>query len=245
MNACGKMEFSIKDWRAWAPGLDSVAAWQAWSREPVMLEDAGQLPDVAFLPPMQRRRLSKLARMLFHVAWPMAVPGEALPLVFVSRHGETPRTLAILEELARGEPLSPTAFSLSVHNAPAGLWSIARGDGSEISALAAEVDALEHGVMEACGLLDEGANAVLLVIAEESPAPLYLEREQIDDVPFSHALALKLAAGTQWHLQLSAGDGPRSRWPHALELVRALCLGHQHLRQHWKYRQWNWSCQRQ
>jgi len=211
------------------------------------------------LPPMQRRRLSKLARMLFHVAWPMAVPGEALPLVFVSRHGETPRTLAILEELARGEPLSPTAFSLSVHNAPAGLWSIARGDGSEISALAAEiargdgseisalaaeVDALEHGVMEACGLLDEGANAVLLVIAEESPAPLYLECEQIDDVPFSHALALKLAAGTQWHLQLSAGDGPRSRWPHALELVRALCLGHQHLRQHWKYRQWNWSCQR-
>jgi len=139
-------------------------------------------------------------------------------------------------------PLSThTAFSLSVHNAPAGLWSIARGDCSEISAFAAEVDALEHGVMEACGLLDEGANAVLLVVAEESPAPLY--RAQIDDVPFSYALALKLTAGTHWRLQLSAGSGPRSRWPHALELIRALCLGHDHLRQYWKYRQWDWSCQ--
>jgi len=235
------MEFSINDWRAWAPGLDNPEAWQAWGRAPVTLADGGQLPDVGFLPPMQRRRLSKLARMLFHVAWPLVAQDEAVPLIFVSRHGETPRTLAILEDLARGEPLSPTAFSLSVHNAPAGLWSIARGDCSEISALAAEVDGLEHGILDACGLLAEGADAVLLVVAEELPAPLY--RAQIDDVPFSYALALKLTAGMQWQLQLTAGNGPRTRWPHALELVRALCLGHAHLHHHWKHRQWNWSCQ--
>jgi len=209
----------------------------------MMVDETGALPDVGFLPAMQRRRLSKLARMLFHVGWPLAEQDKTIPLVFVSRHGETPRTLAILEDLARGEPLSPTAFSLSVHNAPAGLWSIARGDCSEISALAGEVDALEHGIMEACGLLDEGAPSVLLVVAEESPAPLYLERAQIDDIPFSYALALKLTAGTKWKLRLTSSDGPRSRWPHALELSRALCLGHDHLRLHWKYRQWDWSCQ--
>jgi len=241
MNACGKMEFSIDGWRAWAPGLDSPQAWQAWSRAPIIMDDTDALPGVDFLPPMQRRRLSKLARMLFHVGWPLVQRNEAVPLVLVSRHGETPRTLAILEDLARGEPLSPTAFSLSVHNGPAGLWSITRADCSEISALAAEVDALEHGIMEACGLLDEGAPSVLLIVAEESPASLYAE--QIDDVPFSYALALKLTAGTHWRLQLSSGNGPRSRWPHALELTRALCLGHRDLRHHWKYRQWDWSCQ--
>jgi len=236
------MDFSIIDWRAWAPGLETGEDWQAWSRAPVALDDTGQTPDVGFLPAMQRRRLSRMARMLFHVAWPLVEQDEAVPLVFVSRHGETPRTFAILDDLARGEPLSPTAFSLSVHNAPAGLWSIARGDCSEITALAAEVDGLEHGIMEACGLLAEGAPSVLLVVAEEMPAPLY--RAQIDDVPFSYALALKLTAKAHWHLALSTGNGPRSRWPHALELVRALCLGQGHLHHHWKHRQWNWSCQR-
>jgi len=190
---------------------------------------------------MQRRRLSRLARMLFHVAWPLVQQDESMPLVFVSRHGETPHTFAILDDLARGELLSPTAFSLSVHNAPAGLWSIARGDCSEISALAAEVDGLEHGVLDACGLLHEGADAVLLVVVEELPAALY--RAQIDDVPFSYALALKLTTGAQWRLNLGAGHGPRSRWPHALELVRALCLGQRRLRHYWKHRQWSWSCQ--
>jgi len=237
----GKMEFSIKDWRAWAPGLDSTQAWQAWSRAPIIMDDTDALPDVGFLPPMQRRRLSRMARMLFHVGWPLVAQDEAVPLIFVSRHGETPRTFAILDDLARGEPLSPTAFSLSVHHAPAGLWSIARGDCSEISALAAEGDGLEHGILDACGLLDEGARAVLLVVAEEWPAPVY--REQIEDVPFSYALALKLTAGAQWQLELNAGNGPRSRWPHALELVRALCLGQGRLHHHWKHRQWSWSCQ--
>jgi len=235
------MEFNISGWRAWAPGVDAIQDWQAWSRAPVMLDDAGQHPDVGFLPAMQRRRLSRMARMLLHVAWPLVQPDEAVPLIFVSRHGEGPRTLAILEALARGEPLSPTAFSLSVHNAPTGLWSIARGDCSEMTALAAEVDGLEHGVMDACGLLGEGQPSALLVVAEELPASLY--RPQIDDVPFSYALALKLTTGAQWSLGLTDGHGPGSRWPHALELVRALCLGQRYLYHYWKHRKWNWSCQ--
>jgi len=225
------MEFSIAGWRAWAPGLAGLDDWQGWSRAPVMLEDAGQLPDVGFLPAMQRRRLSRMARMLFYVGWPLLDAQESLPLVFVSRHGETPRTLAMLQDVARGEPLSPTAFSLSVHNAPAGLWSM----------LGAEIDGLEHGIIDACGCLQDGVPSVLVVIAEETPAPLY--QAQIDDVPFSYALALRLVPGRQWRLQLTTGDGPRRQWPHALELVRALCLGHTDLIHYWKQRQWNWICQ--
>ncbi|NNG65555.1 3-oxoacyl-ACP synthase, partial [Pseudomonas fragi] len=28
------INFNIAAWRAWAPGLDSVADWQAWSQQP-------------------------------------------------------------------------------------------------------------------------------------------------------------------------------------------------------------------
>ncbi|CAD5106507.1 beta-ketoacyl synthase chain length factor [Zestomonas carbonaria] len=233
------MNFRIEQWRAWAPALDSAADWYAWSQAPEAVADDGRQPDVGFLPAMQRRRLSRLARMMFHVAWPLAEGQDPLPLVFVSRHGETPRTLAVLEELGRGEPLSPTQFSLSVHNAIIGLWSILRSDTSEMSALAAEGDGLEQAMLEAATLIGDGAPAVLLVVAEENPPALY--QPYIDDVPFSYAVALLLRPGTDWRLELARAEGPRSRWPHALELVRALCLEQHSLQHHWKHRQWNWS----
>ncbi|WP_263143874.1 beta-ketoacyl synthase chain length factor [Pseudomonas sp. RIT-PI-AD] len=233
------MHFNIDQWRAWAPGLDSADDWRAWCASPCALADAQQQPDVGFLPAMQRRRLSRLARMMFHVAWPLADAQPPLPLVFVSRHGETPRTLAILSDLARGEPLSPTQFSLSVHNAIIGLWSILRGDTSEMTALAAEGDGLEQAMLDACGLLGEGAPAVLLVIAEETPPALYAGC--IDDVPFPYAVALRLTPGDFWQLRLEPGSGPRADWPHPLNLLRCLNGDQPSLRHHWKSRQWTWS----
>ncbi len=233
------MHFRIDQWRAWAPGLDSTEDWRAWCQSPVRLLDAQQQPDVGFLPAMQRRRLSRLARMLFQVAWPLAEQQAALPLVFASRHGETPRTLAILSDLARGEPLSPTQFSLSVHNAIIGQWSILRGDSSEMTALAAEGDGLEQAMLEAGGLLAEGAPAVLLVIAEETPPPIYAA--YVDDVPFPYSVALLLTPGDDWQLTLESASGPRAPWPHPLNLVRALCGEQPVLHHHWKNRQWTWS----
>jgi hypothetical protein len=232
-------QFRIEQWRAWAPGLDSAADWHAWQQAPFAPQDGGEQPDVDFLPALQRRRLSRLARMAFHVAWPLADAAGPLPLVFASRHGETPRTLAILSDLAHDEPLSPTQFSLSVHNAIIGLWSIQRGDTSEMTALAAEGDGLEQALLEAATLLGEGAPGVLLIVAEEAPPELYTPF--IDDVPFPYAVALLLRPGAQWQLQLGEGQGPRSTWPHALELVRALCGDTDSLQHHWKRRQWNWS----
>jgi hypothetical protein len=57
-----------------------------------------------------------------------------------------------LSDLANDQPLSPTQFSLSVHNAMIGLWSIMRGETSEMTALAAAGDGLEHGMLEAAAL---------------------------------------------------------------------------------------------
>ncbi|CAI8751987.1 MULTISPECIES: beta-ketoacyl synthase chain length factor [Pseudomonas] len=235
------INFNIAQWRAWAPGLDSVEAWQAWSRQPVVLEGSDAAPDVSFLPAMQRRRLSRLARMAFSVGWPLADGRENLPLVFVSRHGETPRTFEILSDLANEQPLSPTQFSLSVHNAIIGLWSIMRGETSEMTALAAAGDGLEHGMLEAATLLNEGAPAVLLVITEEQPPEAY--STWIDDVPFPYAVGLLLTPGTDWRLTLNSAPQARSKpqWPHALNLLRTLLGQQPHCQHAWKTRLWTWQ----
>ncbi|NBF01909.1 3-oxoacyl-ACP synthase [Pseudomonas sp. Fl5BN2] len=216
-------------------------AWQAWSQQPVRPDNSDAAPDVSFLPAMQRRRLSRLARMAFSVGWPLAEGLEQLPLVFISRHGETPRTFEILSDLAAEQPLSPTQFSLSVHNAVIGLWSIMRGETSEMTALAAGGDGLEHGLLEAAMLLADGAPHVLLVITEEQPPEAYAS--WIDDVPFPYALGLLLTPGDDWQLSLDSHDGqiPKAQWPHALNLLRAL-LGSQTFCQHaWMNRVWTWQ----
>jgi hypothetical protein len=239
------MYFSIDQWRAWAPGLESAGDWHAWLATPAAPLPVATLPSVNFLPAIQRRRLSGLGRMLMHVAWPLAEERPNMPLVFVSRHGETSRTLSVLQALAADEPLSPTQFSLSVHNAIIGQWSILRADNSEMTALAGAEDGLEHGVLEALSLLAEGAPEVLLVLVEEAPPALYAP--SIADVPCSYALALRLVPGSDWRLQLGSAVGPSAQWPHAFSLLQTLTAGaggaplagFTHFCQS---RQWTWSC---
>ncbi|MDY7563014.1 beta-ketoacyl synthase chain length factor [Pseudomonas sp. 10B1] len=236
--------FNIAQWRAWAPGLKTTEDWQQWNIGQANVDIGDTAPDVSFLPAMQRRRLSRLARMAFSVGWPLADGREQLPLVFVSRHGETPRTFEILSELAAEQPLSPTQFSLSVHNAVIGLWSIMRGETSEMTALAAAGDGLEHGVIEAGALLAEGASAVLLIITEEQPPEAYVA--WVDDVPFPYAVGLLLTPGTDWQLSLSTtceAEQPRVQLPHTLNLLRTLLSEHSCCQHSWKNRLWNWQRQ--
>lgn len=242
------MHFNIEHWQAWAPGIQSPDDWARWSAAPGIPPVSTVQPALAFLPALQRRRLSRLARMTFAVAWPLAEGQSGLPLVFVSRHGDTQRTFALLGDLAQQEPLSPTQFSLSVHNASIGLWSILRGDTSEMTAVAGEGDGLEHGLLEAGLLLQGGAPAVLLVIAEDTPPSAYAP--WIHDVPFPYALGLLLTPGHDWQLSLSpcaADPSLHSEWPHALNLLRALSgqpAQRQQVQQQWKTRRWSWQCNR-
>ena len=243
----------VDAWRAWAPGLDTPDAWHGWAMAPRVVPDDGQVqPACAFLPPMQRRRLSRLARMTLEAAWPLCGDDEQLPFVFASRHGETTRTFALLGDIADGQPLSPTQFGLSVHNAIAGQWSILRGQRGESTAIAGEADTFEHAMLEGALLLDAGAPAALVVVAEERPPAAYAP--WIDDVPFSYAVALRLGrqasagsapGGADWQLRHARADGDRARcaWPHALDFLRATITREPSLEHAWKTRQWIWQRQ--
>jgi hypothetical protein len=114
-----------------------------------------------------RRRASFADCIALRVAFDVASSYGPMPAVFCSRRGEVHRAVEILESVAKNEPLSPTAFGLSVHNTAATLYSIARCDTSYASALAAGQDSLAEGVFEACGVLGAGAERVLLVAYDD------------------------------------------------------------------------------
>jgi len=166
-----------------------------------------------------------------------------MPLVFASRHGETTRNFGLLQALAADEPLSPTAFGLSVHNAIAAQWSIIRRETTESVALSAEDDGLEHAFIEACLLFDAGHEDVLVVLAEERPPAPY--SPWVDDAPCSYALALHLRPGADWTLAMApqaphAGDAAQA-WPNPLNLLRHLLLRTPDWRHANRSRLWTWT----
>jgi hypothetical protein len=169
------IEFTVTDWAAWAPGLHEREAWQAWSHTPFtpVGDDTPALPEVAA---MQRRRIERLGRMAVQAAWWCSQAEAAgVPLVFASRHGDVQRSFELLEQLARGEPMSPTHFGLSVHNAIAALYSIVRGERGNYLALAAGRATAEAALVEVAGLLADGAPEVLLVVYDARPPAVYAD----------------------------------------------------------------------
>ncbi|MDY7578936.1 beta-ketoacyl synthase chain length factor [Herbaspirillum sp. RTI4] len=156
------VSFSIASQTSWAPGLETEADWLAWADgNPTSAER--REPDLSALPANVRRRASAAGKMALKVASACLGVQASIPVVFASRDGECARAVDLLQELAGNVPMSPAAFSLSVHNASAGLLSIARNDHGNNIAIAAGPDTIEHAVIDACGLLADGAPQVLLV----------------------------------------------------------------------------------
>jgi hypothetical protein len=235
--------FSIAGHAEWAPGLTTPDAWALWASAPHAIGAGGE-PGVKAMPAMLRRRAGFLGKMALEVAYRCldghADGGKDIPTVFCSRHGEVSRALELLTDLAQGEALSPTAFSMSVHNATAGLLTIARADRANHIALAAGAATIEHAVIEACGLIDDGAPMVLLVASDCRLPDLFVAYQDRDEQP--HAWAWLMTAGDAMALRWSASDeAPSSRTPGALEVAAFYLGGADALERRDGRVRWRWS----
>lgn len=265
------IRFTVAAHAAWAPGRDTDTAWQTWANSaPDGSTDDAQVsePPLPEMPAMLRRRASPSGKMALQAAYRaiaarsgVALQGETpgeIPTVFCSRHGECLRSAALLADLAGGTPMSPTAFSLSVHNASAGLFSIARGDRSGSVALAAGVATVEHAAIEACGLLADGAPAVLLVVSDSPLPDMYRQFADCDEQPFGWAWLLVPAAADTADADTADNQTISLRWhgeplaantvepalhdePAGLQIMRFFLRGDTVLKRRTPGRAWQWS----
>ncbi|MEC4747108.1 beta-ketoacyl synthase chain length factor [Methylomicrobium sp. Wu6] len=185
-------DFVLSDWSICAPGLHGREGWGGFRTGAREIDNAlPKIPD--FIPKLQQRRLSPLARLVFNAIDQCLNPGETLPTVFSSAHGEVGKALEMLQMIQAGEELSPTVFSLSVHNAIAGLYSIVYHNQQEITVMAPGLDGLAPAFLEALGLLQEGAGQVLVVLYDEPIAEFYPLAPFKLNAEFPCALALRLS----------------------------------------------------
>jgi hypothetical protein len=150
-------------------------------------------PDTAGVSALLRRRLGPVARVVFQVLNHCADITRQEPVVFSSVLGDINRTQTILESIVSGAPVSPAAFSLSVHNAIGGLWSLAHGITAPIVALAPLDYSPVPALVEAAGLLDEGGYSAVNVVYFEDEYPEFYDGF-FEPPPGPAAVALRLVA---------------------------------------------------
>lgn len=153
-------------------------------------------PQGDILPSVERRRASVTVKLAVDIAQAAlqqsGMKSEDLAVVFASSNGDTNTIHQICEALAAPERfISPTRFHNSVHNAPAGYWSIATSSMQASSSICAWDDSFAAGLVEAATqCLNENLPVLLAVFDTPFPEPLY--EKSPGHQPFGVALVLDL-----------------------------------------------------
>jgi hypothetical protein len=175
----------LADWSACRNILLGKATWTA---EPL------RVPASALLPATERRRCNDTSRLAIATAEQALgcsnIPPQELATVFTSADGDGLITHKLCESFALEQPeVSPIQFHNSVHNAPAGYWSIATKSPRPSTTLAAGPDSFAAGLLEAALQAKAESNPVLLV-AFDLPLPHPLNLMQAREHGFSVALLI-------------------------------------------------------
>ena len=168
-------------------------------------------PDISFIPPLERRRLTGVERAALSVAWQVRPEGE-VPVVFASRWGEIGVTVKLMKQFHADHEMSPAGFSASVHNAAPGALSLLTHNHAPYTAIAARERSLEAGVLEALvqGTAVAGRppyrGPVVFVFAEEATPEFYAP--EFGPLQGACALAVRLEPGGPCRAEFHAAECP-------------------------------------
>jgi hypothetical protein len=138
--------------------------------------------------------MSTLVKLAVQIA--LEAAGSAVPdfLVFCSQHGDLNRLREMLSDIANGVELSPTAFSQSVHNASAGLYTIIARSRAPVSSLASGGSTFASGWIEAESYLSKHPDRQVLLVNYDEPLPSeYLPYSRQQQCHYALGLLLRAA----------------------------------------------------
>jgi hypothetical protein len=177
----------------------------------------GAAAEVSTIPANQRRRMPAFILDAALCSLPLLQSRPESDLVYCSCYGDLGITVELLTDLLRKELLSPAKFSISVHNAPAGMIGLALNRIGNHTAVAAGADSLASGLTEAYARLASGeADCVVLLHAEAQLPPIYREFDQ-DGPSIFLALSLNLRRGGDKAYPVSPGRAGAAALARTLE----------------------------
>ncbi|MCL1894679.1 MAG: beta-ketoacyl synthase chain length factor [Holophagaceae bacterium] len=128
-----------------------------------------EMPDTSFIPAMQRRKMSRLTRLVIGIAEEIIPKDREFPLVYASRFGDWGQTLEQVLRYSKEKEISPTGFGFSVHNAVPAQLSILKKNHSAYTAISSSAHTFDAGLVESVTMLSEQEDVVYICAGEETP----------------------------------------------------------------------------
>ncbi len=213
----------------------------------VAAQSGGIVTDVtaplSHLPMMTARRLSPGSRLAADCALALMRRHPVQAMVFSSRHGELDACYRMLQSLAAGEPVSPTAFAMSVHNTVAGVATIVSRTPAVTSCIAAGVDGFQQAIHEVLNFLWAGYDPVALVDYESDVPAFYREHAGVTNRLGPYAVSLLFEAGGT----LECHAGPRASgtgaedFPQSVQFINGFAGGASRFIVHGERNDWRWT----
>jgi hypothetical protein len=181
----------------WSAGRETLAGRAPYTPSPT------RLPAPEALPATERRRAGKCVKLALatglEAVEAAGIAPARLTAIFASSSGDGENCHAICETLASDDRLiSPTRFHNSVHNAPAGYWSIATGATASVDCLGAYDASFGAGLLEALTRIAVEPAAPVVLVSYDAPYP----------EPLHGARPIPDAFGVAFVLEQANGAGP-------------------------------------
>ena len=235
------VQYSILGWYGFAGKIESQEDWVEWASGRLAMEGFLPNPTPTTLSPRMLRRFNRLGHCI------VAASEQCLPLIketpavlAVSRHGDLSLLDALIRNVRDQGDMSPTRFSISVHNRYSSAISILAGYRGVCSAYSSAHDGFPLAVCEAVSLILRDENFQVLVLGYEPEIPQAYE-PVLSELWTPHAVAFVLQKPTdnapvyslsrRNHTEVnSVGDGS------CLHQLRAILNQSEQLDGDWGYR---------
>lgn len=238
------MNFALEllDWQAMAPGITTPDEWQTWAQSQQEIDPLAPLAKPQRLPMITARRLNAGSRLAAECGLALLQRQAIDAVLFTSRHGELERNFRILRALATQQPVSPTDFALSVHNAAVGNLTIVAKQPLISSSLSAGQDSFQQGLLEVLCLLQAGYRRVLMVDFDGRLPDFYHPVLPADATTWPFALGLVFQTGQQLHCQHQPQSQPTPRrLPQSLQFLHGWLNQAPSFTVQGEASQWHWS----
>lgn len=204
---------------SWTAALPVLSGKEAHAFAPTVL------PPLLRLPPAERRRAGASVKVAMAAAEAACNDADIDPAVpstlFTASGGDGANCHALCDVLGNPDPagrlVSPTRFTNSVHNAPAGYWHITAGNREASTSLCAHDECFAAGLLAALAQVQQGEAPLLLVSSDTPyPEPLNAARPLPDMMGVALLLQRKSArpaAHPRASLSLELVPGPNAATP--------------------------------
>ena len=219
LQAIGLIGSGLPNWESARAVLRGDAHWAPGTLE---------CPRPRLLRANEYRRATPLARLVLATAEQVldgtGIDSKRMPSVFATSSGDLEIAQRLCQTLAMPDrPVSPSMFNNSVHNSPAGYFSIASGSHLASTSIAAGKGTAAAGLLEAASIAHSERLPTLLVVYDAAPAEPLASCAGM----FADALAVSIligpaaTGGRSMDLSIDGSAADRSELPAALGGISA------------------------